>query len=392
MTGIAPDAKASRLSVLVDGRVMRDSYHGIGRYAFELLWELKRREVNLTILYQPDGGRLRVEELIADPAVSAMPSQVPVASPRSQWVLTRAIKKFRPDVVFVPYHLTTPVLRWGTPVVSVVHDCIFERDAAASGRSAFSIAYRLATRLAVRSATAVATPSRAARDDIQRFYGIDLPAGAILPHGVGAEFFTAADHPRPSDIDLPGRYILHVGAQRPHKNQRVLVEALAALRVDHPDLGLVLVGQPDRRFPDEVGLLVESLGLSDWVRRYSNADDKTLLGLYANAAVFAYPSLVEGFGLPVLEAMAAGLAVVASDAAAVQEVADGAALIVPANATEQWARALGLVLSDAALAKELRRRAGQVAARNTWARAADRTLEVLAGAARARAGDGTGHA
>jgi glycosyltransferase involved in cell wall biosynthesis len=149
---------------------------------------------------------------------------------------------------------------------------------------------------------------------------------------------------------------------------------------------------PPRRFPDEVGLLVESLGLGDWVRRYGDADDKTLLGLYANAAVFAYPSLVEGFGLPVLEAMAAGLAVVASDAAAVQEVADGAALIVSATASEQWARALGLVLSDPALAEELRRRSGQVAAKNTWARAADRTLEVLAGAARARTGDGAGHA
>jgi glycosyltransferase involved in cell wall biosynthesis len=90
--------------------------------------------------------------------------------------------------------------------------------------------------------------------------------------------------------------------------------------------------------------------------------------------------------------MAAGLAVVASDAAAVQEVADGAALIVPANASEQWARALGLVLSDAALAKELRRRSGEVAAKNTWARAADRTLEVLARADRGSTGDGAGHA
>ena len=117
MTAIVPDAKANRLTILVDGRVMRDSYHGIGRYAFELLWELKRREVNLIVLYQPGGGRLRVEELIADPAVRAVPSQVPVASPRSQWVLTGAIRRFRPDVVFVPYHLATPVLRWGTPVV-----------------------------------------------------------------------------------------------------------------------------------------------------------------------------------------------------------------------------------------------------------------------------------
>jgi len=391
MTGIAPDGKAGRLSILVDGRVMRDSYHGIGRYAFELLWELKRREVDLIILYQPGGGRLRVEELVADPAVSAVPSWVPVASLRSQWVLTRAIRKFRPDVVFVPYHLTTPVLRCGTPVVSVVHDCIFERDAAASGRSAFSIAYGLATRLAVRSATAVATPSRAARDDIRRFYGIDLPTGAVLPHGVGARFFTAVGCPRPPDADLPGRYIMHVGAQRPHKNQRVLVEALAALRADHPDLGLVLVGQPDRRFPDEVGPLIESLGLGDRVRRYSHADDETLLGLYANAAVFAYPSLVEGFGLPVLEAMAAGLAVVASDADAVQEIADGGALIVPAGASAPWAHALNRVLSDAALAQELCSRAREVAARNTWARAADRTLAVLTGASCENTTDGGVH-
>jgi glycosyltransferase involved in cell wall biosynthesis len=382
VTGTVPDGKTSRLSILVDGRVMRDSYHGIGRYAFELLWELKRREVDLIILYQPGGGRLRVEELIADPAVSAVPSWVPVASARSQWVLTRAIRKFRPGVVFVPYHLTTPVLRCGTPVVSVVHDCIIERDAAESGRSALSTAYGLATRLAVRSATAVATPSQAARDDIRRFYGIDLPAGAVLPHGVGARFFTAAGSPRPPDTDLPCRYILHVGAQRPHKNQRVLVEALAALRTDHPDLGLVLVGQPDRRFPDQVGPLIESLGLGDWVRRYSNADDETLLGLYANAAVFAYPSLAEGFGMPVLEAMAAGLPVVASDADAVQEVADGGALIVPASASARWAQALGQVLSDAVLAQELRNRSGKVAASNTWARAADRTLAVLTSAAR----------
>jgi glycosyltransferase involved in cell wall biosynthesis len=208
---------------------------------------------------------------------------------------------------------------------------------------------------------------------------------------VGARFFTAAGSPRPSDANLPGRYILHVGAQRPHKNQRVLVEALSALRADHPDLGLVLVGQPDRRFPDEVGLLIESLHLGDRVLRYSEADDETLLALYANAAVFAYPSLAEGFGLPVLEAMAAGLAVVASDADAVQEVAAGGALIVPAGVSVRWAQALGRVLSDAALAQELRYRAGEVAGRNSWARAADRTLAVLTSATRGSTAAGAGH-
>jgi glycosyltransferase involved in cell wall biosynthesis len=370
------------LSILVDGRVMQDRYHGVGRYTFELLSELSRREVDLIVLYSPDSGRLAVDELVKRPTVRAVASRVPVVSLRSQWELSRAVLTFRPDVVFVPYHLSTPVLHGRVPVVSVIHDCIFERDAATNGRSAFSLAYGAATRLAVRSAAALATPSQAARSDIRHFYGAELPAEAIVPHGVGAQFFSLAGRPRPPGVDLPDRYILHVGVRRPHKNQRVLVEALSALRADHPDLGLVLIGQPDPRFPDEVGELVETLGLSDHVRRYTHADDEVLLDLYANAAAFAFPSLVEGFGMPILEAMAAGLVVVASDAEAVQEVAGGGALIVPALMSDRWAQALDQVLSNPHFAQDLRDRARAVAARHTWNRSAEHTLALLASAAR----------
>jgi glycosyltransferase involved in cell wall biosynthesis len=287
-------------------------------------------------------------------------------------------------VVFVPYHLSTPVLAGRVPVVSVIHDCVFERDAAAHGPSAFSLAYRAATRLAIRSAAALAAPSQAARRDIRRFYGAELPAEAVLPHGVGAQFFSLRGRPRPAGLCLPDRYILHVGAQRPHKNQRVLVEAMPALRARHPGLGLVLVGQPDPRFPDEVGRLVTALGVPDLVYRYASVGDQALLDLYANAAVFAYPSLVEGFGMPVLEAMAAGLAVVASDAEAVREIAAGGSLVVPARAGAAWIRALDRVLADPDARRDLRERGQAVAARHTWARSAERTLSLLARAARRR--------
>jgi glycosyltransferase involved in cell wall biosynthesis len=368
-----------RLRILVDGRVMQDHFHGIGRYTYELLRELSGEEVDLIVLRSPASGRLDVAALTARRNVCALSSPVPVASLRSQRVLTGAALRTRPDVVFVPYHLSTPVLRGRVPVVSVIHDCVFERDAAANGRSPFSVAYRAATRLAIRSAARLAAPSQATQQDLRRFYGVELPADAIVPHGVGARFFSLSGRSRPPG--LPGRYILHVGVQRPHKNQRVLVQAMSALQAGHPDLGLVLVGQPDPRFPDEVGQLVTTLGLSGRVRRYARVDDDELLDLYAHAAVFAFPSVVEGFGLPVLEAMAAGLAVVASDAEAVQEVADGGALIVPAGMPAAWARALDRVLTDPLFARDLRARARAAAAGHTWARSAERTLALLAGAA-----------
>ncbi len=373
---------ARPLRILVDGRVMQDRYHGIGRYTHELLGELSRRETELIVLHSPDSGRLDVTELMARRTVRALPSRVPVASLRSQWLLLRAVLSAQPDVVFVPYHLSTPVLAGRVPVVSVIHDCVFERDAAASGPSVFSRVYRAATRQAIRSAAALATPSEAARRDIRRFYGAELPAEAVLPHGVGAQFFSLRGRPRPAGLSLPDRYILHVGSQRPHKNQRVLVEAMAALRAGHPGLGLVLVGQPDARCPDDTGKLVQALGLSDLVYRHTRVADGALLDLYANADVFAYPSLTEGFGMPVLEAMAAGLPVVASDAEAVQEVAAGGALIVPARATAAWVQALDRVLTDAALGRDLRERGQAVAARHHWARSADRTLSLLTAAAR----------
>lgn len=368
------------LRILVDGRVMQDRYHGIGRYTYELLLELSRREVDLIVLYPPDPGRLAVAELMTRRNIRGVPSRVPVASLRSQWVLARAVLRARPDVVFVPYHLSTPVLPSRVPVVSVVHDCVFER-AAAHGGPAFSPAYRAATRLAIRSAAALAAPSEATRDDLRRFYGIELPPECVLPHGVGAQFFALPGRSRPRPPGLPERYILHVGARRPHKNQAVLVEALTMLQARHPGVGLVLVGQPDPRFPDEVGRLVTTLGLSDLVRRPADVDDTTLLDLYANAAAFAYPSLVEGFGMPVLEAMAAGLAVVASDAEAVREVAGGGALIVPARQPGAWAQALGQVLTEPRFAQHLGQCGQAVAAGRTWACSAERTLALLTRAA-----------
>lgn len=371
------------MRILVDGRVMQDRYHDIGTATFELLRELCTRDVHLVVLHSRESGRLPVSELLAEPAIQPVPSYVPVASLRSQHELWRAARTFRPDAVYLPYHLATPRLPIGVPIVTMIQGSVSEGQSADGGRSAFSATYGGATRRAIRSSAEVLAPTEATRQDIERFCGVTLPEEAVIPYGVDAKFFSvrtrAAGHGRPDG--LPGRYILHVGTRRPEMNQKVLVEALAQLLHSHPDLGLVLVDRDDQLVPDEASELIRRLGLADRVRQYTRADDDTLLDLYANADVFAYPSVADAFGLPVLEAMAAGLPVVASDAEVIREAAGEGALSVPTQSVDDWTKALDQVLADSAYKAELRDRGMAVAADRTWHRTADLVLDALTRAA-----------
>jgi glycosyltransferase involved in cell wall biosynthesis len=369
-----------RLRVAVDGRVMQDSYHGIGRHTFELVRRLADRDVELIVVRDPTRpGRLDVDGLACNPSVRLVDLAVPVVSVAAQPRWPGLLASMAPDVLLVPYHLATPWMHARVPTVAFVHDCIFEADPSyAPGGRRFGLAYQIATRLALARATTVATVSQATRQELRRVYGITLDDDAVVPHGVGEQFLAVAGSPRPAGRDdLGGRYILHVGIHRPHKNHAVLLAAFAEVARALPDVQLVLVGQVDRRFPTPVPELIRQCELADRVQLRSTVDDMELLRLYRGAAAFAFPSLVEGFGLPVLEAMAAGVPTVTSDAPAVVEAACGASVVVPARDVRAWSTALLRVLTDARLAAHVAARGQRVAARNTWDRAADRTLRLL---------------
>jgi glycosyltransferase involved in cell wall biosynthesis len=251
-------------------------------------------------------------------------------------------------VLYVPYMSFTPLLR-PCPFVVTLHDTTLEKDAGYAGGWLRQQASVAGTRLVLRHAAAVTVPSSASLAEIKARYP-QAPHSTLVPNGVHAAAF--ADIPATAiarareRYRLPAEFVLAVGAHRPHKNHQVLIRALAHL----PErVHLVLVGYFDRNFRDPLPALIARLGLRDRVRLVPEVDDALLPAVYRAASAFALPSLSEGFGLPALEALAAGVPSAVSDIPVLAEVTAGAALLVPPLDVRAWADVLTALLHDRAL-------------------------------------------
>ncbi|MGH7529240.1 MAG: glycosyltransferase family 4 protein [Gemmatimonadales bacterium] len=235
-----------------------------------------------------------------------------------------------------------------------------------------------------RRARAVIAVSQATKDEIVHRLGVAPERITVIPHGVDA-----ACGPRPPDdptlpalrrrYDLPERYVLAVGSVEPRKNLPRVLEAVRLLRDGSPagarDVAFVHCG-PEGFRPADVARVVHSLGLNGTARflGYVPADD--LRSLYAGARALVFPSLWEGFGLPVLEAMACGCPVITSNVSSLPEVAGGAAVLVDPQSVEAIAAALARVWVDDRHRDDLVRRGLAHAARFTWEAAARATAAV----------------
>jgi len=273
--------------------------------------------------------------------------------------LPLALRRLRPALLHTLYVLP-PGFRGRTVVT--VHDLSFERyPELMTPRD--RLLFRGFVPRSARRADRVLTGSEWTRRDLVERYRLPGENVAVTPYGVDPAF--RPDGPRP---DRPP-YALFVGAIQPRKDPVAAVEALALL---NGDLGLVLVG-PEKRGGEEVARTAARIGVKHRVEVVGHVDREELAELYRGAACLVFPSRYEGFGLPVLEAMASGTPVVASSAGAVPEVAGDAAILVepadPAALAEGIARAL--TDRDRLVGAGLER-----ARRFSWAETARRTLEV----------------
>ncbi len=385
------------MRALLDARPALDPVRtGVGHYAERLIRHLPRvdPEGRYVAWYLHARGLLRPRRFFADvPGLEERASRVParlfqplslrLRAPRLEWL----VGDF--DVLLATNFLPPPTGRMER-VVLVVHDLAFEVYPSTAPQIDERFRRRFAR--AVRHAGAIVVPSVSARGDLVARYGVPEDRVHAIPHGVDAEAFAAVPAEELERVreryGIRGPYLLFVGGLEPRKNVVALVRAFAASGVDAT---LVIAGGRVRWFPaEEARIFAAVRRLPERVRSrivmtgyVSEADKRALV---AGAEGLAYPSLYEGFGFPVLEAMAAGTPVLTSNVSSLPEVAGEDALLVDPKDEHAIAEGLRRLLEDGGLRERLIGPGRARAAGFTWEATARRTAEVLHAVARSGRG------
>jgi glycosyltransferase involved in cell wall biosynthesis len=377
------------LRVGVNAIFLEPGMGGLETYVLELVPALLRfdPQLRLTVLCNPQGRTLLEAREWA--------GEVELLTPRLAARGMRALFELGPlgvlaghrfDVLHSPA-LTAPLVTPAANVVVVADTTWITVPDFGKGQAATVRLWQTVVPRVARRADRVVAMSSASADDVERHLRVPRDRIDVIPLGCGT---SASAEPTPAPevrarLGLgDGPIVLNVAVKKVHKNQLRLVQALPAVRKVVAGAQLVLAGT---RTPYEDALRAEAerLGVGAAVCFPGYVSQTDLEGLYATASVFAFPSLNEGFGLPVLEAMARGAPVVAAAAGSLPEVAGDAALLVDPTSVEEIAAAIVRVLTDAPLRERLVDAGRRRPAAFTWERAAQETRACWQQALSARA-------
>ena len=342
---------------ILDARTAVPHFPGIGRYVTNLssaLAPLLTAEEELTFLDGPEASRPAKSSAPASETAGA--SRLPgttVAAPatpfdiRQQWRIPLLLKRLRTEgaaLYHSPYYLMP--YRPGLPTLLTFYDAIplkFPRTVTARAR----LFFRLAAALALRASDHVVAISDAARNDLRSCFRVPASRITVTPLAAGACYKPqpAVEVGRVRDkYSLPDRFILYLGINKPHKNLPALVDAFARIASPHAP-PLVIAGAWDDRYPQPMQRAARHR-LDDAVLFLGPVDERDLPALYSAAMLFAFPSLYEGFGLPVLEAMACGTPVACSNTPSLTEVAGEAALTFDPHSVTEIRDAIAELVED----------------------------------------------
>ncbi len=361
---------------VLDARTATPHFPGIGRYvtslAQALIPQLTPQE-SLTLLHDPAYPL----SLPDSPAVQAVPVNISPFSPSQQWELPPLLRSLHASCYHSAYYLMP--YRPGVPTVLTVYDLIPMLLPEASSQRA-RLLFRSATSLALNASRHILTISEATRTDLLANFSV--PAARVHTISLAADpIFRPLSADAQADFrthrGLPQRYMLYLGSNKPHKNLVRLIEAWDRVIQFGPgrDLPLVIAGAWDSHYPEARRRATElELDNPERVRWLGPVPEAELPYLYGAALGFVFPSRYEGFGLPVLEAMASGVPVACSNVSSLPEVAGDAALLFDPKDVQSIAVSLRRLIEEADLRTDLRRRGLERAAGFTWKQAAAETL------------------
>lgn len=381
-----------RLTVAVDIRAFWEPLTGVGWYLFELLRHLagsdrlRLRLYGPTLFPNPDAAGPVVEPP-AGPAIELVTGLGPPGKWGRRRGVLRALRLLEPlvfalqgnAVVFAPNFILPGAFRLTRgATVATVHDLAFRRlpwTVQEQTRAALDAQFHHT----LARASAVITVSRAVRDELLATESIGATRVTAIHHGPG---HLAGRTGGTLPAGVPERYVLHVGTIEPRKNIDLLLRVWETWVMEDPAApALLLCGRWGWK-SDALRERFDRAVADGWLHHPGYVDDRTLAALYRQALAVVCPSRYEGFGLPLVEALAAGVPVVASDIPVFREVADEAAVFAPVDDAVAWKRALVTVARDAALRGRLRAVGRERAAAFDWSLAAERTRAVLEQAAR----------
>jgi glycosyltransferase involved in cell wall biosynthesis len=350
-------------------RAVRANRTGTEVYSWEIIRSLAKIDtINRYLLYAPHMPRERM--VLPDNFEWRI---LPQRRLWSQVRLARELNDNPPDVLFVPSHVIPLLSR--VPTVVTIHDLAYEffPQAYPYWRRRYM---RYSTGVSVGKAKKIIVPSESTKRDVMKEYKITGKKIEVIAHGYNSEIF----HPDTGEGKPPleSPYILYVGRIEEKKNVKLLVEAFGLFAKEKKSIHLVLAGSlgfGHEKIQEAIKNLTPTINSRILLPGYLPEFD--MVRYLRSAEIFAFPSFYEGFGLPVLEAMAVGTPTICSNSSSLPEVAgDGAMLLAPTNALA-WAAAFSRIINQPALAKEQITRGLAQSKKFSWEKSARKTHQAI---------------
>lgn len=364
------------IHIVFDARTSGFHFSGIGRYIVHLagaISALLPGRARMTLLTTPNPPPCMDLRSLAGKGVTTLDVPFSAFSLQQQWAIPRILNRIRATMYHSPYFIV-PYFS-SVPTVITIHDVIpllFPGHVSVKAR----LFYRILIKQALRKAGHIITVSEASRRDLIRLFR--LPPAKVTAISLAAapgfkrQPLAALDSLR-TRYKLRQPFFLYLGSNKPHKNIVTLLRAWKQL--DSGSVQLVIAGRWDARHPHPLRY-VKKNQMQGRVKFIGEVEDTELPVLYSSAHCFVFPSLCEGFGLPVVEAMACGTPVACSDTPGLKETAGDAALFFDPENREDMISKLSRVMSDATLRFDLKEKGLSRVKQLSWERTAAETLEI----------------